>query len=55
MIKVISSFDMKTLPINAYKLLRVPHVVNAISRTHVHVSTTLVAIFREVSYKRYIL
>jgi hypothetical protein len=44
--------DMK--PTNAYKHLRVYYITNIVSLLHVHVSATLVAILREVSYKGHI-
>lgn len=41
-------------PTNAYKHLRVYYITNTVSLLHVHVSATLVAILREVSYKGHI-
>jgi len=39
---------------NASKPLRVSYVISIVSVARVHVSATLVAILREVFYKRYI-
>jgi hypothetical protein len=43
--------DMEMKPTNAYKHLEVSYVIYILSLLHVHVSATLVAILREVSYK----
>jgi hypothetical protein len=44
--------DMK--PTNAYKHLRVYYILHVVSLLHVHVSATLVAFPKEVSYKGHI-
>jgi hypothetical protein len=46
--------EMEMKPTNVYKHLKVSYVINIVSLLHVHVSATLVAILREVSYKGYI-
>jgi len=46
--------DMEIKPTNAYQHLKVSYITNILSLLHVHVSATLVAILREVSYKGYI-
>jgi len=46
--------DMEIKPTNAYKHLKVSYITNILRLLHVHVSATLVAILREVSYKGYI-
>jgi hypothetical protein len=45
---------MEIKPTNAYQHLRVSCIINIMNPLHVHVSATLVAIFREVSYKGYV-
>jgi len=41
-------------PTNTYKHLRVFYIMKIVNLLHAHVSTTLMAILREMSYKGYI-
>jgi hypothetical protein len=45
---------MKVKPTNTYKHLRVSYIINIVNILHAHVSITVVAILREVSYKGYV-
>jgi hypothetical protein len=44
---------MKIKPTNAYRRIRVSYIINVVNLLQVHVLATLVAIIREVSYKRH--